>query len=300
MTNLGENTYSVITRDRITGCLSDPFTGQIITLLDSGLMPAPTVRMLSPVTRCADPDGSAQATLDSMLTVDPNIDYEYIWSDAQGKVILSTSRTDQITQLDTGRYQVVVRNTITGCLSLPGEVQIGLQLKEPEFEIVTTVSSCDEPSGTLSLNLYEPLEIVNIAWVTPYGEANGFFLDEQPAGKYVATLTDASGCQYTQEATVLPNIEIYNAVSPNGDQKNDIFTVSCIEAYENNVVRIYNRAGSLVYQHQGYDNQTIFFDGFGNQGIYVGKKELPDGTYFYIVDKQNGDQPLSGYLELLR
>ena len=300
VTNLGENTYSVIARDRITGCLSDPFTGQIITLLDSGLMPAPTVRMLSPVTRCADPDGSAQATLDSMLTVDPNIDYEYIWRDAQGKVILSTSRTDQITQLDTGRYQVVVRNTITGCLSLPGEVQIGLQLKEPEFEIVTTVSSCDEPSGTLSLNLYEPLEIVNIAWVTPYGEANGFFLDEQPAGKYVATLTDASGCQYTQEATVLPNIEIYNAVSPNGDQKNDIFTVSCIEAYENNVVRIYNRAGSLVYQHQGYDNQTIFFDGFGNQGIYVGKKELPDGTYFYIVDKQNGDQPLSGYLELLR
>ncbi len=300
VTNLGENTYSVIARDRITGCLSDPFTGEIITLLDSGLMPAPTVRMLSPVTRCSNPDGSAQATLDSMLTVDPNIDYEYIWRDAQGKVILSTSRTDQITQLDTGRYQVVVRNTITGCLSLPGEVQIGLQLKEPEFEIVTTVSSCDEPSGTLSLNLFEVLEVVNIAWVTPYGEANGFFLDEQPAGTYTATLTDASGCQYTREAVVLPNIEIYNAVSPNGDQKNDIFTVSCIEAYENNIVRIYNRAGSLVYQHRGYDNQTVFFDGFGNHGVYVGKKELPDGTYFYIVDKQNGDQPLSGYLELLR
>ncbi|MGB3777737.1 MAG: gliding motility-associated C-terminal domain-containing protein, partial [Tunicatimonas sp.] len=300
VTNLGENTYSVIARDRITGCLSDPFTGEIITLLDSGLMPAPTVRMLSPVTRCANPDGSAQATLDSALLVDPNIDYEYIWSDAQGNVILSTSRTDQVTQLDTGTYSVVVRNTITGCLSLPGEVYIGLQLKTPEFEIVTTVSSCDQPSGTLSLNLFEAIEIVNIAWVTPYGEANGFFLDEQPAGKYVATLTDASGCQYTQEASVLPNIEIYNAVSPNGDQKNDIFTVSCIEAYQNNIVRIYNRAGSLVYQHRGYDNQTVFFNGFGNQGLYLGKKELPDGTYFYIVDKQNGDQPLSGYLELLR
>ena len=300
VTNLAENTYSVIARDRITGCLSEPFTGQVTTLLDSGLLPAPTVRMISPVTRCANPDGVAQATLDSALTVDPNVDYEFIWTDAQGNVILSTSRTNVAEQLDTGRYEVVARNTITGCRSLPGSVHIGLQLKVPEFEIVTTVSSCNEPSGTLSLNLYEPLEIVNIAWVTPYGENNGFFLDEQPAGTYTATLTDASGCSYTQEATVLPNIEIYNAVSPNGDQKNDIFTISCIEDYENNIVRIYNRAGSLVYQHRGYDNQTIFFEGFGNQGLYVGKKELPDGTYFYIVDKQNGDQPLSGYLELLR
>ena len=60
---------------------------------------------------------------------------------------------------------------------------------------------------------------------------------------------------------------------PNGDKKNDIFTVSCIEAYENNIVRIYNRAGSLVYQHRGYDNQTVFFDGFGNHGPLRWKKK---------------------------
>ncbi len=300
VTNLPENTYSVIARDRITGCLSDPFTGQIITLLDSGLLPAPTVRMTSPVTRCTQPDGAAEAILDSILTVDPNLDYEFIWTDAQGKLLLRSERTNQITQLDTGTYFVVARNTITGCESLPGEVYIGLQLQEPEFEITTTPSSCDEPSGTLSLELRELIEVVNVSWITPYGEANGFFLDQQPAGTYIATLTDAGGCEYTKETVVLPNIEVYNAVSPNGDSKNDIFTVSCIEAYENNIVRIYNRAGSLVYQHQGYDNQIVFFNGFGNQGLYPGSKELPDGTYFYIIDKQNGDQPISGYLELLR
>ena len=299
-TNLGENTYTVVARDRITGCLSNPYTGKVVTLLDSGLLPAPTVRMLSPVTRCTNPNGSAEAILDSTLTVDPNIDYEFIWYNATEEMVFSSSRTNVASQLDTGTYSVVVRNTITGCLSAPGEVYISDDIYIPEFDIVTTPSFCNEPSGTLSLVLNEPFNVVNIEWATPYGFNNGFFLDNQPAGKYVATLTDANGCQIIREAYVIPGIQVYNAVSPNGDQKNDIFTISCIGDFENNIVRIYNRAGSLVYEHEGYDNETIFFHGYGNRGIYVGQKELPDGTYFYIVDKRNGDEPESGYLELLR
>ena len=299
-TALGEDTYTVIARDRVTGCLSDPYTGAVATLLDSGLLPAPTARMVSPVTRCTEPNGSAEAMLDSTLTIDPNIEYEFIWYNAQGEVVYSSSRTHVASQLDTGMYSVVVRNTISGCLSAPGEVRIVEDIYVPEFEITTMPSFCDQPSGRLSLELLEAFNVVNIEWTTPYGFNNGFYLDNQPAGIYVATLTDANGCQTTREARVLPGIQVYNAVSPNGDQKNDIFTISCIGDFENNVVRIYNRAGSLVYEHVGYDNETIFFEGFGNRGVYIGRKELPDGTYFYVVDKRNGDEPESGYLELLR
>ena len=298
--NLGENTYTVVARDRVTGCIGDPFTGAVITLLDSGLLPAPTVRMLNPVTHCANPNGSAEAILDSTLAVDPNVDYEFIWSDAQGEVVFSTDRTNVASQLDTGTYSVVARNTITGCISAPGEVYVGDSIHVPEFEIITTPSFCNEPSGTLKIEYYEPIEIINIEWVTPYGFNSNDFLDNQPAGAYTATLTDANGCQFTREAYVIPGIQVYNAVSPNGDQKNDVFRISCIEDFKDNIVQIYNRSGSLVYEHEGYDNETIFFNGYGNQGVYVGGKELPDGTYFYIVNKRNGDEPESGYLELLR
>jgi hypothetical protein len=26
---------------------------------------------------------------------------------------------------------------------------------------------------------------------------------------------------------------------------------------------------------------------------------LPDGTYFYVIDKRNGSKPLAGYLEIV-
>ena len=165
---------------------------------------------------------------------------------------------------------------------------------------MTTPSICEQATGSVAIQQNEPIKIVKVEWETPNGYNEGVFLTNQPAGEYQATITDENGCQTTQSAVILPDIEVFNAVSSNGDGKNDIFRINCIGAFENNIVRIYNRAGSLVYEHVGYDNERIFFEGYGNKGLYFGAKELPDGTYFYIVDKRNGDDPVSGYLELLR
>jgi gliding motility-associated-like protein len=96
------------------------------------------------------------------------------------------------------------------------------------------------------------------------------------------------------------DITVYNGVSPNGDGQNDFFIVDCLQDFPNNIVKIFNRAGTLVYEATGYDNKTIYFDGVGNRGMYVDSKNVPDGTYFYIVDKRDGSKPKSGYLELSR
>jgi hypothetical protein len=55
----------------------------------------------------------------------------------------------------------------------------------------------------------------------------------------------------------------------------------------------------LVYEAHGYDNIDIFFDGRSNRGISVMGTNLPDGTYFYVIDKQDGSKPLAGYLEIV-
>jgi hypothetical protein len=66
-------------------------------------------------------------------------------------------------------------------------------------------------------------------------------------------------------------------------------------------VRIYNRAGLLVYEQNGYDNSSEKrFEGISNRGISLLGKELPIGTYFYVIDKNDGSKGTVGYLELKR
>jgi gliding motility-associated-like protein len=89
-------------------------------------------------------------------------------------------------------------------------------------------------------------------------------------------------------------------ITQNGDGVNDFFNVNCIELFPNNNVKIFNRAGALVYESDNYDNAVKFFNGKGNKGVYIMDENLPVGTYFYIVDKRDGSKPLTGYLELLR
>src|ERR1044071_6420426 len=81
---------------------------------------------------------------------------------------------------------------------------------------------------------------------------------------------------------------------------NDIFNIACIENFPNNNGKIYNRAGTMVYEGEGYNNVDIYFDGKSNRGVSPMGLQLPDGTYFYVIDKRDGSKPLAGYLELVK
>ena len=94
----------------------------------------------------------------------------------------------------------------------------------------------------------------------------------------------------------------YNAISLNGDNKNDYFHIEGIEKYPDNIVRIYNKEGLKVLEVTGYDNKNQSFKGFTQGEVAVKKSlELPVGTYFYFIeytDENHQLQRKKGWLYL--
>ena len=90
-------------------------------------------------------------------------------------------------------------------------------------------------------------------------------------------------------------IEIFNAVSPNGDGNNDFFYIENIQFFENNKLIIFNRWGDRVYDASGYNNDAVAFTGKSN---VRGTGMLPAGTYYYQLDLGDGSSTKTGYLQL--
>ncbi|WP_108808387.1 gliding motility-associated C-terminal domain-containing protein [Aquimarina spinulae] len=89
------------------------------------------------------------------------------------------------------------------------------------------------------------------------------------------------------------DLEIFTAVSPNGDGVNDTFIIQGIEQFSNNELTIFNRWGVEVYRKKGYDNS---WGGYSEGRATIAKDEqLPVGTYYYIL-KIEGQKDRAGYL----
>ena len=92
---------------------------------------------------------------------------------------------------------------------------------------------------------------------------------------------------------------IYDGFAPGrGD---DVWVIEGIRNpdYANNVVKVYNRWGNLVYEVTGYNNTDRAWTGEANVST-LGDSTVPDGTYFYVIDLGDGTPPRTGYVVLVR
>ena len=110
---------------------------------------------------------------------------------------------------------------------------------------------------------------------------------------YVLTTINGSDTATVFVNVLCEELRVFTGFSPNGDGVNDIFTILGIERFPNAKVYVYNRWGNLIYLREGgYQNEEgIAFDGTWNG------ETLPDGTYFYMIDTNEGDK-LSGWVQI--
>ncbi|WP_224999641.1 LamG-like jellyroll fold domain-containing protein [Cesiribacter sp. SM1] len=113
------------------------------------------------------------------------------------------------------------------------------------------------------------------------------------------------GAELCSEAVIVldvrlppPGLIVYQGISPNQDSSNDYWRIEHIERYPENLVRLYDRFGALVFEQRGYNNSDKKFTGKGNKGLRPGGNELPEGTYFYKISTSANAPVLQGYIVL--
>lgn len=187
----------------------------------------------------------------------------------------SLNKSSSLADISEKRYWAVdATGSLTGTkILLPVEGDEGLDaLKNNEFVVAFSASA----SGNFT------------SLGRDQGSTSGRVQSEQPLAKGFVTLALLSENQ---------SIVVFNAISPGAtDGLNDYIHIDNL--VETDVVFIYNRWGDLVFEMKNYDNTNVA-KRFNGQSNMNGSKDLPTGSYFYVIRRKAGKE-VSGYLSLRR
>jgi gliding motility-associated-like protein len=116
--------------------------------------------------------------------------------------------------------------------------------------------------------------------------------DLQESDCFTVYVEDDNGCQDYCEICVTVGSKPFDAFSPNGDGYNDYWVIEDIDKFINPLVQIYNRWGELIFDESPTAEQC--WDGT------IDGKDAPVGTYYYIIDQNDGSELLKGSITLVR
>ncbi len=125
---------------------------------------------------------------------------------------------------------------------------------------------------------------------------------EQQSGANIFAWTITNGpCPSTSDTMIVfledcLTLVIPNAFSPNDDGDNDTYVIQNLESYPNNSIQVFNRWGAKVLDRSPYNND---WDGRSENSMNWGE-ELPESTYYYILDLGDGSDAFTGYIYLKR
>jgi gliding motility-associated-like protein len=113
---------------------------------------------------------------------------------------------------------------------------------------------------------------------------------------YKVSVTNVNGCKSEKEITITVKadyigIDGVNILTPNGDGVNDRLVIKNLDMYPNHEVKIFDRAGRLIYNQKNYTDQ---WDGSLNGSI------LAEDTYYYVVDFGPGIDKKKGFITIVK
>jgi hypothetical protein len=286
--------YIVEARNMVTGCV-----GTVIATIANNPVgiPIPQIEILSHVTSCVLDNGALAASVNGNTR-----DYVFDWYDGTQETPPADFVGEIYRDLAVGPYSVTATDKVTGCKSPLATETIESRPALPEIDFRTQSATCGLSNGFATILIVSEVPIGTIEWFDSNNSpiVVGPNLTEVLPGTYTVVVTTELGCAASREIPIETEIRPFNGISRfSSPGQNDYFHIDCIDNFPNNIVKIFNRAGTLVYEGERYDNATTIFDGKSNKGISIMGTDLPDGTYFYIIDKRDGSKPLSGYLEIV-
>jgi gliding motility-associated-like protein len=150
--------------------------------------------------------------------------------------------------------------------------------------------------GTIRFNPTVTGNIATYRWTPTDGlsDPNAQYPVARPQNTttYQLKVTSTDGCDNTGEVkvTVIHSINVPNSFSPNGDGQNDTWKINALDAYPQSVTQVFTRYGNPIFKSTGY---TKPWDG------RYGDKQIPAGTYYYVIDLKNGTI-LKGWVLVVR
>ena len=277
--------FSVIAEDQF-GCESDPSSKVLVRFIE---VPEPQV-IVSDDSICV----GDQVTFSAELAQNPS-DYAgltYAWSNG------ATSAQQELTPTSTLQLQLTTANFQCGSDTVSGQTFVDAT-GVPALSVQVPDSVCVDEEVSLTAEGAE-----NFSWslVNGVGSTADFLSNPQVASPdFTASLADTPFvdfridgrnvvCSASTNVRVildrcleeLPDEAIPQIITPNGDGVNDEWFIDAIgySEFRNNSVQIINRWGQEVFSASPYNNN---WRGQNNNG-----NDLPDGTYFYVVDLGNG------------
>jgi len=194
--------------------------------------------------------------------------------------------------LAAGTYIVAIADA-TSCTE-----DVEVTITEPEVLSISyekTDASCPgEADGSVTLTVTGGTQPFSFIWSDGVATSTRSGITD---GIYSAVVTDLNGCAASLDVEIGVSgtercLEIPDIITPNNDGYNDKWRIKNIDLFPNAEVMIYTRWGKLVFKSKNLSANPW-------DGTYKGKL-LPTDSYHYILHLNDGSEPRSGVISIIR